>query len=80
MSTTPIIRLDDVSKIYHLESEDVFALDHVSLDIGENEFIAIMGPSVSGKSTMLNLLGILRCPDERGIVHRRKECRIDDHA
>ena len=62
MSTSPLIRLDDVSKIYHLESEDVFALDHVSLDIGENEFVAIMGPSGSGKSTMLNLLGILDVP------------------
>ena len=62
MSTSPLIRLDDVSKIYHLESEDVFALDHVSLDIEENEFVAIMGPSGSGKSTMMNLLGILDVP------------------
>jgi len=64
MSTSPLIRLDDVSKIYHLESEDVFALDHVSLDIEENEFIAIMGPSGSGKSTMMNLLGILDVPTD----------------
>ena len=62
MSTSPLIRLDDVSKIYHLESEDVFALDHVSLDIEENQFVAIMGPSGSGKSTMMNLLGILDVP------------------
>ena len=64
MSTSPLIRLDDVSKIYHLESEDVYALDHVSIDINENEFVAIMGPSGSGKSTMMNLLGILDVPTD----------------
>jgi putative ABC transport system ATP-binding protein len=62
MSETPLIRLDDVSKIYHLESGDFTALDHVSLEIQENEFIAIMGPSGSGKSTMMNQLGILDVP------------------
>jgi putative ABC transport system ATP-binding protein len=62
MSDTPLIRLDDVSKVYHLESGDFTALDHVSLSIQENEFIAIMGPSGSGKSTMMNQLGILDVP------------------
>ena len=62
MSEIPLIRLDDVSKVYHLESGDYTALDHVSLDIVENEFVAIMGPSGSGKSTMMNQLGILDVP------------------
>jgi putative ABC transport system ATP-binding protein len=62
MSDMPLIRLTDVSKIYHLESGDYIALDHVSLDIAENEFVAIMGPSGSGKSTMMNQLGILDVP------------------
>jgi len=62
MSESPLIRLDDVSKIYNLESGDFTALDHVSLEIQENEFIAIMGPSGSGKSTMMNQLGILDVP------------------
>jgi len=62
MSETPLIRLADVSKIYHLESGDFTALDHVSLDIAEGEFVAIMGPSGSGKSTMMNQLGILDVP------------------
>jgi len=62
MSENPLIRLVDVSKVYHLESGDFTALNHVSLDIMENEFVAIMGPSGSGKSTMLNQLGILDVP------------------
>ena len=61
-SGMPLIRLSDVSKIYHLESGDFTALDHVSLDINEGEFVAIMGPSGSGKSTMMNQLGILDVP------------------
>ena len=62
MDDLPLIRLRDVTKTYHLESGDFTALNHVSLDIMENEFIAIMGPSGSGKSTMMNQLGILDVP------------------
>ena len=62
MGERPLIRLSDVTKVYHLESGDVTALDHVSVDIMENEFVAIMGPSGSGKSTMMNQLGILDIP------------------
>jgi putative ABC transport system ATP-binding protein len=62
MTDLPLIRLSDVSKVYHLESGDFTALNHVSLDIQENEFVAIMGPSGSGKSTIMNQLGILDVP------------------
>jgi putative ABC transport system ATP-binding protein len=58
----PLIRLVDVSKVYHLESGDFTALNHISLDISEGEFVALMGPSGSGKSTMMNQLGILDVP------------------
>ena len=62
MSSTPLIQLADVTKTYHLESGDFTALKEVSLDIMENDFVAIMGPSGSGKSTMMNQLGILDVP------------------
>src|SRR5271157_184981 len=62
MTDIPIIQLADVTKTYHLESGDFTALDHVSLEIRENDFVAIMGPSGSGKSTMMNELGILDVP------------------
>ena len=62
MHGTPLIRLTDVSKVYHLESGDFTALNHISLDISEGEFVALMGPSGSGKSTLMNQVGILDVP------------------
>jgi len=62
MNGTPLIQFADVSKVYHLESGDLTALNHITLDINEGEFVALMGPSGSGKSTMMNQLGILDIP------------------
>ena len=42
----------------------VHALDHVDLEIGEGDFVAVMGPSGSGKSTLMNILGFLDTPDD----------------
>jgi putative ABC transport system ATP-binding protein len=62
MVNTPVIRLQEVTKIYPLVSGDVTALDRLSLEIQEGEFVAIMGPSGSGKSTLLNQIGCLDVP------------------
>ena len=66
-----LIELRDVYKIYGegLESE-VRALDGVSLDIEKGEFVAVVGQSGSGKSTMMNVLGCLDIPT-RGTYHLR---------
>ena len=59
-----LIEIRDLKKIYAQGDEPVHALDGVSLDIDEGEFVAIMGASGSGKSTMLNILGCLDTPTE----------------
>ena len=57
-----IIEIKDITKIYQVGSQEVRALNGVSLDIYQNEYVAIMGPSGSGKSTLMNLLGCLDSP------------------
>ena len=57
-----LIEIRDLKKIYAQGEEPVRALDGVSIDIDEGEFVAIMGASGSGKSTMLNILGCLDTP------------------
>src|SRR5262245_1981251 len=61
-----VISLREVQKVYDLGEVRVEALKGVSLEIGRGEFVAIMGASGSGKSTMLNILGCLDRPS-RGV-------------
>jgi len=57
-----ILCLSDVYKIYEMGDQKVHALNGVSLDIQNNEYVAIMGPSGSGKSTLMNIIGCLDVP------------------
>ena len=59
---TSLIAVRNMSKSYTMGPNTVMALDAVSLDIAEGEFVAIMGASGSGKSTFMNLLGCLDTP------------------
>jgi putative ABC transport system ATP-binding protein len=64
----PIIKLQDVWKIYKLGDVDVNALKGINLEIMKGEFLVILGVSGSGKSTTLNLIGCLDLPS-RGKVY-----------
>ena len=55
----PIIKLRDVKRLYKVGVECIHALDGINLELGDNEYVAIMGPSGSGKSTLMNVLGCL---------------------
>jgi putative ABC transport system ATP-binding protein len=77
--SSPVIELDDVTKVYPLPSGDVTALKGISLTIDEGEFVAIMGPSGSGKSTLLNQVGCLDRPTSGDLFLAGKNTReMDD--
>ncbi len=57
-----VISINEVGKRYIMGTQKVYALRTVTLDIEENEYVAIMGPSGSGKSTLMNLIGCLDTP------------------
>lgn len=58
----PIIEISNISKIYTIGTETIYALQKVDLNIFKNEYVALMGPSGSGKSTLMNILGCLDTP------------------
>lgn len=58
-----MLELIDIKKHFQNGEEVVTALDGVSLNIKDNEFVAVMGSSGSGKSTLMNVLGCLDTPD-----------------
>jgi putative ABC transport system ATP-binding protein len=60
--TKPLIDMVDLVKVYKSGDEDLRALDGVSVQVAEREFVAIMGASGSGKSTLMNILGCLDRP------------------
>jgi putative ABC transport system ATP-binding protein len=59
-----VIELASITKVYHTGDVDLRALDGVSLHVEPGEFIAIMGASGSGKSTMMNIIGCLDRPTQ----------------
>jgi putative ABC transport system ATP-binding protein len=57
-----IIEIKQITKVYEMGEEKLYALSGVDLIIEKNEYVAIMGPSGSGKSTLMNIIGCLDTP------------------
>jgi putative ABC transport system ATP-binding protein len=62
VGTTPLIRLDSVTKVFETDEVETHALAGVQLEIRQGEYVAIAGPSGCGKSTLLSILGLLDSP------------------
>ncbi len=59
-----MIKIENLSKVFRTEEVETTALNQVSLEVKQGEFVAIMGPSGCGKSTLLNIIGLLDNPSE----------------
>ena len=74
-----LIRTDDLWKTYEMGSTAVHALQGVTFEISRNEYVAIMGPSGSGKSPLMNLIGCLDTPSKgRYWLNGRLVSEMDD--
>lgn len=68
-----ILQAKNLKKIYKGAAEDVYALNDVSLEVEEGEFVAVLGPSGCGKSTLLHILGGVDVPTEGDVYLNGKE-------
>ncbi len=70
MSARPVfaIEAEDLRRVYRRGTEEVAAVDGVSLTVGRGEFLSVVGPSGSGKTTLVNVLGCLDNPTSGRLV------------
>ena len=75
-----VFQASGITKVYHMGEVDVHALRGVDLELGESEFVVLLGPSGSGKSTLLNILGGLDVPTDGRVVYRGRDLTAADEA
>ena len=76
-----LIQLNNITKIYQTDETALKALDNVSLTIEKQDFLAIVGASGSGKSTMMNIIGLLDRPTEgEFLLNGKNVASFEDNA
>ncbi len=70
-----LIETHDLWKTYHMGSEEIHALQGISMQVERSEYVAIMGPSGSGKSTLMNLIGCLDTPSRGSYLLNGQQVR-----
>jgi putative ABC transport system ATP-binding protein len=74
-----LIEIKNITKLYEMGEEKLYALSGVDLKIEKNEYVAIMGPSGSGKSTLMNIIGCLDTPTSGDYILNGKDVHeMDD--
>ena len=73
-----MIDLQDITKVYQIGDEKVYALNHVTMHIYPREFVSVIGPSGSGKSTLMNIIGCLDTANAG--VYRLDGIPIEDYS
>lgn len=68
-----LMKVEDLSKVYHMGEVEVHALKNATFELYEGEFVVILGPSGSGKSTLLNILGGMDTPTSGRVLVEDKE-------
>jgi putative ABC transport system ATP-binding protein len=68
-----MIKTNDLTKIFRTEEVETTALNKVTIDVKDGEYVAVMGPSGCGKSTLLNILGLLDNPSSGSYIFNGTE-------
>jgi putative ABC transport system ATP-binding protein len=79
-TTTPLIELDDIQKVFLTDEVETHALSGVRFEIRHGEYVSISGPSGCGKSTLLSILGLLDSPTSGAYRLRGEPVEHLDHA
>ncbi|MDF2510625.1 MAG: ABC-type antimicrobial peptide transport system, ATPase component [Herbinix sp.] len=69
----PLIQLIDIHKVYYMGNSEIYANHGINLEINEGEFVAIIGKSGSGKSTIMNIIGALDVPTSGQYILKGKD-------
>src|SRR5882724_5900383 len=79
-SSQPLIRLEDVKKVFLTDEVETHALSGIHLEIKSGEYVSIAGPSGCGKSTLLSILGLLDSPSDGSYTLNGQAVANLDHS